>query len=169
MPGKNEFEIERKFLIRMPDIEYLAGIAEISHIEQTYLKTDEGSERVRKRGRDGEYTYTHTVKKRISDMRRIEQEREIEVSEYAQLLCLADPDMNVIYKDRYCVNYMEQVLEIDIFPFYSDRAFLEIELSDEGQKIHIPPWLELIKEVTGDKRYTNAALARSIPYDPIEK
>ena len=75
--------------------------------------------------------------------------------------------MSVIYKDRYCVNYMGQLLEIDVFPFYSDRAFLEIELSDEAQPIFIPPWLEVIKEVTEDQRYTNASLARNIPYDDI--
>ena len=167
MSCKNEFEIERKFLIRMPDIEYLRSVAEMSHIEQTYLKTDEGSARVRKRGREGEYVYTHTVKKRLSDLRRIEHEREIAEEEYVRLLCFADPNMNVIFKDRYCVDYMGQTLEIDVFPFYPDRAFLEIELDDEAQRFFIPPWLEVIKEVTGDRRYTNAALAVDIPYDPI--
>ena len=153
MSCKNEFEIERKFLIRMPDIEYLRSVAEMSHIEQTYLKTDEGSARVRKRGREGEYVYTHTVKKRLSDLRRIEHEREIAEEEYVRLLCFADPNMNVIFKDRYCVDYMGQTLEI--------------ELDDEAQRFFIPPWLEVIKEVTGDRRYTNAALAVDIPYDPI--
>ena len=167
MSDKIQFEIERKFLIRMPDLDFLLAAGDMSHIVQTYLKTDEGSERVRKRGREGEYTFTHTVKKRLSDLRRIEQEREISEEEYHKLLCFSAPDMSVIYKDRYCVNYMGQLLEIDVFPFYSDRAFLEIELSDEAQQIFIPPWLEVIKEVTEDKRYTNAALARNIPYDDI--
>lgn len=167
MPGKNGFEIERKFLIRMPDTEFLLTAGEMSHIVQTYLKTDEGSARVRKRGREGNYTYTHTVKKRLSDLRRIEHEREISHDEYEKLLSFATSDMRVIYKDRYCVNYMGQLLEIDVFPFYPDRAFLEIELNDEAQQIIIPPWLEVIKEVTSDKRYTNAALARYIPYDDI--
>ena len=165
MSDKSQFEIERKFLIRMPDLDFLHAEGDMSHIVQTYLKRDEGSERVRKRGREGEYTFTHTLKKRLSDMRRIEQEREISVDEYDRLRLLADPDMSVIYKDRYCVNYMGQLLEIDVFPFYSDRAFLEIELSDEAQQIFIPPWLEVIKEVTEDKRYTNAALAKCIPED----
>ena len=167
MDDINQFEIERKFLIRMPDTAFLLSQGEMSHIVQTYLKTEDGSERVRKRGREGGYTYTHTVKKRLSDLRRIEQERVISEGEYLSLLRLADPDMSTIYKDRYCIDYMGQILEIDIFPFYSDRAFLEIELSDESQQIFIPPWIDVIKEVTEDKRYTNAALARNIPYDPI--
>ena len=167
MQNINQFEIERKFLIRMPDMDFLISMGDMSHIVQTYLKSDEGSARVRKRGREGAYIYTHTVKKRISNLRRIEQEREIDAHEYEQLLTEANPDMKVIYKDRYCVKYMGQMLEIDIFPFYSDRAFLEIELLDESQQLHIPPWIDVIKEVTEDKRYTNAALARNVPYDDI--
>lgn len=165
--GKSEFEIERKFLIRMPDVGQLLELGERTEIVQTYLKTHEGSARVRKRGRDGKFVYTHTEKKRLSDMRRIEREREIDEAEYAVLLGFADPERNTIYKDRYCVEYMGQLLEIDIFPFYTDRAILEIELEDESQPIHIPPWLRLIREVTGDKRYTNAAMAKAVPMDEI--
>ena len=165
--GKNDFEIERKFLIRMPDLAQLEKLGEKSAIVQTYLKTEEGSARVRKRGSEGRWVYTHTEKKRLSDLRRIEREREVDEAEYRQLLERADPSRRTVYKDRYCVEYMGQLLEIDVFPFYTDRAFLEIELEDEGQALHLPPWLELIKEVTADRRYTNAALALEIPYDRI--
>lgn len=165
--AENTYEIERKFLIRMPDTEKLSEMGERTEIVQTYLKCDSGSERVRKRGLDGRYVYTHTEKKRLSDMRRIENEREIDETEYDSLLRLADPERNTIYKDRYCIEYMGQMLEIDVFPFYSDRAFLEIELQDENQPVHIPSWLDVIREVTEDRRYTNAAMAKSIPYDEI--
>lgn len=164
---KNEFEIERKFLIRMPQPELLETLGEKTGIVQTYLKTDEGSARVRKRGSEGHWVYTHTEKKRLSDMRRIEREREVDEAEYLRLLEMADTQRRVICKDRYCIEYMGQLLEIDIFPFYTDRAFLEIELEDERQPVHIPTWLEIIKEVTADRRYTNAALALEIPYDEI--
>ena len=165
--GNNGFEIERKFLIRMPDLAVLENQGEKTAIVQTYLKTDEGSARVRKRGREGCWVYTHTEKKRLSDLRRIEREREVDEAEYLHLLERADPQRRVIYKDRYCLEYMGQLLEIDVFPFYNDRAFLEIELADEGQAVHLPPWVELIKEVTADRRYTNAALALDIPFDEI--
>ena len=165
--GKSEFEIERKFLIRMPELPELEKLGENSAIVQTYLKTEEGSARVRKRGTEGRWVYTHTEKKRLSDLRRIEREREVDEAEYQRLLQMADPRRRVICKDRYCVEYMGQLLEIDVFPFYTDRAFLEIELEDEGQPLHLPPWLEVIKEVTADRRYTNAALALEIPFDEI--
>lgn len=165
--GKNEFEIERKFLISMPDLAALENMGEKTTIVQTYLKTDEGSARVRKRGSEGCWVYTHTEKKRLSDLRRIEREREIDEAEYLRLLEKADPQRRTIHKDRYCLEYMGQLLEIDVFPFYPDRAFLEIELENEEQPVHVPTWVELIKEVTSDRRYTNAALALEIPYDEI--
>lgn len=164
---ENQFEIERKFLIRMPDTAELLRLGERTEIIQTYLVCENGSARVRKRGREGDWVYTHTEKKRLTDMRRIELERELDEAEYQQLLEKADPQRRVIHKDRYCIEYMGQLLEVDIFPFYSDRAFLEIELEDEEQEIHLPPWLDIIKDVTADRRYTNAALALEIPYDEI--
>lgn len=165
------YEIERKYLIEYPDMDMLRRCADISEITQTYLRRDESgrSERVRKRGRDGAYTYTHTVKKRISDIRRTEDEREINRQEYEELLRSADPERNVIHKLRCCLEYMEQMFEIDIFPFWTDRAMMEIELDDEEQKINFPPSIKIIAEITHDRRYTNASLAKQIPYDNMEQ
>lgn len=63
--------------------------------------------------------------------------------------------------------YKNQLFEIDIYPFWNDRAVMELELSDEEQSIVFPENIEIIKEVTDDKRYTNASIARSIPFDAI--
>ena len=162
------FEIERKFLIRYPDEQLLAKKGESSRITQTYLLGEPNtSERVRLRERDGVRVYTHTVKRRITDVRRIEIEREISREEYLRLLERADPERRVIEKTRWCLPYAGQMLEIDLFPFWTDRAYLEIELKEEDQTLVIPPELELIREVTDDIRYTNASLAREIPWDEI--
>lgn len=162
------FEIERRFLIRFPNITYLVENADKTEIVQTYLVSEKGeTNRVRKRGRDGLYEYTHTIKRRISSVRRIEQERIISKAEYAELLKSADPKHRSIEKQRWCLDYMGQIFEIDIFPFWTDRAIMELELGDEKQEIIFPPQIEIIKEVTNDGRYTNAALAKSIPYENI--
>ena len=47
---ENQFEIERKFLIRMPDTAELLRLGERTEIVQTYLLCENGSARVRKRG-----------------------------------------------------------------------------------------------------------------------
>ena len=70
------YEIERKFLIRMPDEEILASLKDHSRIVQTYLRneSDASSERVRKRIYPDRTVYTHTVKTHVSSIRRIEIE-----------------------------------------------------------------------------------------------
>lgn len=164
------YEIERKFLIKYPNLRMLDRSAEATDIVQTYLLCPEkgSSERVRKRGADGEYIYTHTMKTRISDMRRVEIENEISEREYNEYLRFADPKRRSIYKTRYCLKYKNQLFEIDIYPFWSDRAVMEIELEDESQRISFPEMIEVIKEITGDGRYTNKALATgAIPNDLI--
>ena len=164
------YEIERKYLIRMPDRAWLEKEAEGTEITQTYLLSPPGTtERVRRRGRDGVYVCTHTTKTKLSDLRRIEEEEEIPEEEYERLLRRADPERRVIRKTRWCFRYRGQLFELDVFPFWNDRAYLEIELRDESQQVSLPPDLTIIREVTEDPRYTNAALSVSIPYDDIEK
>ena len=51
---------------------------------------------------------------------------------------------------------------MDVYPFWSDRAVLEVELESEDEAFDIPPFISVIKEVTGDKRYSNKALAKEI-------
>ena len=164
------YEIERKFLIRMPDPAWLRREAEGTEITQTYLLAPPGvSERVRRRGRDGDFVYTHTVKQKLTDLRRIEDEEEIDADRYAELLLRADPSRRVIRKVRWGFTWEGQFFELDVFPFWEDRAFLEIELKDESQEVRLPPELRLIREVTEDPRYTNSALAFAVPYDDIGK
>lgn len=164
-----KYEIERKFLIKYPEESVLVSCADVTEITQTYLLGSEKgfSERVRKRGKDGKYIYTHTRKMHITDVRRIELENEICEQEYSELLLRADPKRRIISKNRYCLEYKGQIFEIDVYPFWNDRAIMELELSDEGQSIAFPSNIEVIKEVTDDKRYTNASIARRIPFDAI--
>lgn len=159
------YEIERKFLIAMPGADFLAG-CERSEIVQTYLLGEENTtERVRLRRRDGRCEYTHTVKRKLNSMRRLEEERVIDEAAYAALLERADPARRPIEKARYCFTRDGLLWELDVFPFWDDRAFLELELTDEGQAFTLPPELCLLREVTDDVRYTNAALSLAIPED----
>lgn len=169
MMKADAYEIERKFLIKNPNAVLLDACESVSEIVQTYLAPAEDgySERVRKRVSDKVCVYTHTRKKHITDIRRVELEDEIDEAEYNRLLLRADPSRRVILKKRYCLDFRSQLFEIDIYPFWYDRAIMELELSDDAQIISFPPDISIIKEVTGDKRYTNASLARCIPFDKI--
>lgn len=165
--NQNGYEIERKFLIRRPAESWLAENCQASDIIQTYLKSGAPgrSERVRRRAGKNGVVYTHTVKRRINDLRREEQEREIDEAEYQTLLQRADPERRVIEKRRYVLAYEGKAFEIDVYPFWQDKAVMEIELTDETETVKLPPEIGIIKEMTQDRRYTNAALAIEIPAD----
>lgn len=156
-------EIERKFLIAYPDVKWLNSQPHCQRIEiiQTYLKSNEHEEvRIRQRGLDGHYIYFQTTKRKIDDVKRVEIERRLSEREYLRLLMNADPTRRQIRKDRYCLTYENQYFEIDVYPFWQDQAILEIELSDEKTEIRFPKQIQVIKEVTDDAAYKNAALAK---------
>ena len=156
-------EIERKFLIEYPDLVALEKLPNCRRVEiiQTYLTAPEGEEsRIRQRGIGGNYIYFQTTKKKISGLKRVEVERRLSKDEYLQLLMDADPDCRPIRKTRYCLTYDNQYFEIDVYPFWKDKAIMEIELNSENEEIRFPDRIKVIREVTEDDSYKNAALAR---------
>ena len=157
------YEIERKFLIEYPDIAELEKLPNCQRVEiiQTYLTAPEGEEsRVRQRGIDGNYIYFQTTKKKVTDLKRVEVERRLSQEEYLRLLMEADPACRPIRKTRYCLTYDNQYFEIDVYPFWKDKAILEIELATETTQVRFPKKIRVIREVTEDEAYKNASLAR---------
>lgn len=156
------YETERKFLIEYPDIAWLESEPTCQRVEiiQTYLKSSADEEvRVRQRGCGGNYIYFKTTKKKVSPIKRIEIEKHLSQSEYLTLLMEADTTKRQIRKTRYCLTYKGQYFEIDVYPFWNDKAIAEIELSDENAEIIFPDRIKVIKEVTEDDEYKNASLA----------
>lgn len=150
-------EIERKFLVEYPDIGVLENLKNCTcvDISQCYTSDENGNFRVRKRGRDGEYIYIRTEKHKISETVRAETERRISESDYKQ----AVKGNKVLSKRRYLILYKDKYFELDIFPFWQDRALLEIELKTENEKFEIPEFLKVIKEVTVNPFYKNSCIA----------
>lgn len=159
------YEIERKFLIQYPDIEWLESLPNCQRVEiiQTYLKVEPEQEvRIRQRGLDGNYTYYETKKKKISELKRVEVERRLSGQEYLRMLMDADTSHRQIRKTRYCLAYENQYFEIDIYPFWQEQAIMEIELREEDEEIKLPANIQIIKEVTEDTAYKNVELAKRI-------
>lgn len=156
-------EIERKFLVVLPEEEELKRHAvRCIRITQMYLLgTQEGaSKRIRKSEEPGKVTYTSTEKTRIDMLQRIEIERELTEEEYRQLQEQADPERSVIHKTRWCVPAGDLMAEIDIFEGFSQYAYCEVELPSPQAPYELPPFLEVIREVTEDRRFTNSAISR---------
>ena len=167
---KGPLEIERKFLIRIPDLDLLEQLcAKRISIVQTYLATEKNmSRRIRKQECRGEIRYRYNEKEKVSAMTRIEREHEITEEEYQELMKEAVSGAKTIRKTRYVLPAGDLCFEIDVFPEWEDRAFAEVELKSEDQSFEFPSCLTLIKEVTCDSRYTNHALAiNGFVYDEI--
>ncbi|MBR3928291.1 MAG: hypothetical protein IKJ65_04730 [Clostridia bacterium] len=159
-------EIERKFLIKLPSSSFLLSLPH-TEIVQTYLKNDQKgvTERVRKRGLDGQYVYTHTKKTRIDPMSSIEDESEITQEEYLRLLSRADLDKTPVHKMRCLIKKGDFTFEIDVYPFWKKQAVMEVELPNEQAEFVFPDDICVLREVTGDHAYSNARIAKCIPQE----
>lgn len=159
-------EIERKFLIEKPDLEFLESLESCEKVDivQTYLRSSNPNEevRVRQRGINDSFIYTKTRKIKIDGLKRVELEERITPEEYVKELQNADSNMKPIVKTRYCLSYDNQYFEIDIFPDMENEAIMEIELASEDQKITIPEFIDVIDEVTDKDEYKNAEIAKRL-------
>lgn len=158
-------ETEHKYIIKMPSQKLLSSLPS-SKIEQTYIDPDGGdnvTERVRRREYSDRVVYTHTKKRRLSDMSHEEYEDEITAEEYGALLTRKCADTVTLYKTRYLLSYMGQTFELDVYTFWQNIAVMELEVGKESDAVALPPEIDVVREVTGDRRFTNAALSRSVP------
>ena len=170
MTNNIPIETERKFLIYMPDLKLIESCdgVRIKKIEQTYLEYESGKNaRVRRIDEGGRVSFVKTVKQRISTLSSFEDEHEIDENTYADELLHADKTKQTVRKTRYCIPFDNHVIEIDVYPFWNDRAILEVELASEDESFSIPDFIRVIKEVSEDGRYKNTNLAKEIPYDEI--
>lgn len=166
----SHYEIERKFLIAYPDASVLTSLegCRVKRIRQTYLQASEGETRRVREVHEGERVrYVYTLKKRVSMIRAVEEERSLTADEYQSLLAEADHTLRPILKTRYAVPFDGKTLEIDLYDFWQDRATLEVELESENEPLTLPSYIKVIREVTEDARYKNVNLARNLPNDPL--
>ncbi len=154
-------EIERKYLVRAcpPALPVHSVTVEI---EQWYLRTpDAGTARIRRRGRQGHYACTHTVKQDVRPGERIEIERAITVAEYDAFRAQADPARRPIRKTRTSFLWGAHYFELDTFHDpHPGLCLLEVELDAIDEPVELPPFLEIERDVTDEPAYTNAALAK---------
>lgn len=157
------FEIRRRFLIDYPDtaaLEALPGCHR-EDLEQVYLRSEEDEEiRIRRStSEDGEVFYL--TRRRLHDgQRRLEAEGRLSEREYMQFMTNADPERRPIRKVRYRLIWNSQHYEIDLYPFWTNQAVLEVSLRSEDERVRIPSFLRVQKEVTGNAYYEVSSLAR---------
>ena len=159
-------EIERKYIIKMPDFELLKSQHDYgaSEILQIYLKSEAGvTHRVRKRTFAERTVCTETKKTIIDKMSAIEDEREISLTEFDSLSKNVKEGTRPISKMRHTFLLGGFCFEIDVYPEWKTTAIMEVELEREDEFFEIPPFIQVIREVTGNKAYSNASMSKVFP------
>lgn len=163
-------EIERKYVILMPNVEVLKKYSDYlsTPIEQTYLLSEEGvTHRVRMRKYAYRTVYTETKKIRIDKMSSEEMEREITEEEYLSLLKSRDPERKTVVKTRHSFSVGGQLFEVDVYPEWERSCILETELESRDTRVRMPKEIRVLLEVTGDRRFSNAAMAKAFPKELV--
>lgn len=163
-------EIERKFLLQPW---FCHGSIPVPYqeilIQQFYLKKrgDGATRRIRRRWRrnSGEVYYLTLKQPAGIPGGNIETEKHISRKQYEQLLKEIDNRREGIAKQRFCFLWKNQYFELDVFlepQRIRGLSVLEIELTEENDKVELPDFLKIQKEVTGDARFSNSQLAKKI-------
>jgi CYTH domain-containing protein len=147
-------EIERKWVLDAPPEDLAPG----ERVEQGYVALDDHAEvRVRRKGD----THTLTIKSEPG-LTRVEEELEIDADRFASLWALTGGRR--VVKTRHLVPLGELTVEVDVYAGDLDGLVTaEVEFPSEAasEAFDPPGWLG--REVTGDPRYANRALAVSGP------
>lgn len=151
-------EIERKFLVRSDG--WRSAVETKSILRQGYIASmDDRSVRVRIL--DGKSARL-TIKIGRSAITRDEFEYDIPIADAKELLQNAIGI--VIEKTRHRVPYEGFVWEVDVFVGeHRGLVIAEVEMTAETDNPALPAWLG--REVTGDFRYSNQALATEYEHD----
>lgn len=164
-------EIERKFLIRMPEFDNIPD-RRVQTMTQTYLTVlpDDPTleRRVRSIEENGQVRYIYTEKRSLSVNTatiRQENEWEIDAEEYVEKLTEAFSQLS---KVRHSFPYAGHTVEIDVYPYHIGGdamvglAVLEVELNDENEAIELPSFIEVLKELTGTREFSNKTMAKRL-------
>ena len=150
---------ERKYLV-----EVTGQLPETidSDILQTYLVSEPGTEvRLRRRSwSSGKVVNVHNTKKRTAPGEQIETERQVENALYESMLQQADPYRHPISKRRQSFIWKGQYFELDTYRGPLDGlVILETKGVADREDVNFPPFIRVVKEITGNKEYYNYNLA----------
>ena len=149
---------ERKYIVKV-----LNEIPEAieSEIYQTYLTSEPRSEvRLRRRTLNGISMNVRTTKKMLSTGEQVQTERQIDNNLYESLMRQADPYRNTIHKIRKTFIWKGQFFELDTYlDANSGLQILETKGIVDHESVNIPPFLEVMEDITGNTKYYNYNLA----------
>lgn len=151
---------KRKFLVRyLPDIKEFPKVQDFD-VQHDYLLSSnpQTQTRIRKRGQNEIFTYTHTERTKISN-ERVERIAQVNFREYQTLYRQRDSDHHPIYKTRRCFLSRGHYYQLDIYkePWNKrcqNLVLLETYTTKEEEELELPGFLDIVKEVTDNPHYS---------------
>ena len=162
-------EREDKFLVNASEPIVVSVPHTRVYLEQDYLVPADPreEERVRMwRSSEGEVLYYHTHKVLYGAGVRIQRERLITQVEYTDLLRRKDWNYDTIKKDRLGFFWKQRYFEVDNFiapEAAKGLVLMELEHIDATRPYELPPFIKVVRKVTGEKEYSNHHIARRFP------
>lgn len=151
-----------KYLVDLnnSNLEEIINNGRTTHITQDYLISKPSIEkRIRKVKMQDCTNYYLSVYKIIEDSTRIiVSENEIDKKTYKSLLEFKEEETKTIEKTRTYFNYQGYYFYIDIFDNNNSFGILEINIG-EDEKIEIPSFIDVVKNVTNNESYYNRFFA----------
>jgi len=152
------FYIEKKYLIRIPDISYLDKLGGCSKVKMTLTYLNGSSEqcdiKLLLRDEDGKKFYQKIIKGNNQ-----KSTISLNAEEYINELDNKMLDRNPIVKYRYSFIYHSVYYKIDIF---EDKDFfiLEVDLLNSHEPVQFPTFIEVLKDVSENPNYKNYNLCK---------
>lgn len=150
---------ERKYIVEVIG-QIPADVIE-SDIQQTYLTAEPDCEvRVRRRISGTNVINIHSNRRRISGTQELVTERQVTNALYESLLQQADPYRQTITKRRCSFIHQGQFFELDSYHgVLEGLTILETKGILSHEDLHLPPFLRIVEDITGNTEYYNYNLA----------
>uniref|UniRef100_A0A0K0E8I5 AAA_28 domain-containing protein n=1 Tax=Strongyloides stercoralis TaxID=6248 RepID=A0A0K0E8I5_STRER len=159
---------KRKWLVRCFDETKFPRYEEFI-VNHDYLMSEDENIQVRVRQRrQGQYS-TYTITTRVKhDDNHVETRMQINYREYLQYLQIKDHNRCTLYKKRRCFQYGRQFYHLDIFinplpKCFNNQQIMILETYSTkpiGSPFpELPPFLDVVKEITNDKNFSMYNLA----------
>ncbi|USN16011.1 inorganic triphosphatase [Brevundimonas phage vB_BpoS-Papperlapapp] len=162
-------EIERRFRLKSLPPEAVLDAARMVKITQAYIQgTGEWIVRIRQTScKLFNPRYHLTMKRPVEGSAFASHEIEFEIDGMTYLnLAIHHTKGACIEKTRWSIPHGDLTLEFDMFdhPALRHLMILEVELPDENHGVNMPAWFAeaVDAEITGDRAYSNYALAKGI-------
>lgn len=115
--------------------------------------------RIRKRGQNGQWTYTHTIRRPEIDSQSVELRMAINSRDYQMLLAQRDDSHYTIYKSRTCFLWNNHYYHLDEYenpcpPGCNGLILLETYTARDGDDLTLPDFLKVDQEVTGNSKFS---------------